>query len=150
VDGKAGAPWDHLRTNSDLRREIYSFLTAYDRVHLGEVDRAFQNDELRCNVVGIYGEERFDLLEAFLVLQRWKNSEDSPRFQNNMEGSWGREGHGGMPESWFTLESGYDLNRVEVRRRQGALRGEDAFATANPIHNFLLFLGPISGRRTLE
>jgi hypothetical protein len=150
VDGKAGAPWDHLRTNSDLRREIYSFLTAYDRVHLGEVDRAFQNDELRCNVVGIYGEERFDLLEAFLVLQRWKNSEDSPRFQNNMEGSWGREGHGGMSESWFTLESGYDLNRVEVRRRQGALRGEDAFATAHPIHNFLLFLGPISGRRTLE
>lgn len=110
--------WGRVRANPDLRREIYSFLTAHDRVHLGEVDRAFRNDEVRCTVVGVYGPNQLGLLEAFHVLQRWKDAEDSPLCQNDMEGSWGREGHGEIPESWFTLKSGYDLNRVEVRRRQ--------------------------------
>jgi hypothetical protein len=106
VDGKAGM-WDRLHSSEAVMRTIYSFLTAYDRVHLGEVDRTFRDDKLRGTVVGVYGPYRLELPEAFQVLQRWKDYKDSPHCQK-----------GSLPTiepSWFTYEEGYDLTLVQVR-----------------------------------
>ena len=46
--------WGRLRNNQDTMRKIYSFLSVHVRVHLGEVDKAFRDDETRGAVVAVY------------------------------------------------------------------------------------------------
>jgi hypothetical protein len=61
--------WDRLRNNQDTMRKIYSFLSIHVRVHLGEVIKAFRDDETRGAVVAVYVAESgnatgVELLEA--------------------------------------------------------------------------------------
>jgi hypothetical protein len=105
VDGKAGT-WDLLRSSKAVMRTIYSFLAEYDSVRLGEVNRAFRDDESLGTGVGVYGPDQLELLEAFQVLQCWKDFTDSPRYQKDSLPT--------IDPSWFTFEEGYDLTLVQV------------------------------------
>jgi hypothetical protein len=66
--------WDRLRNTKDVMRHVYSFLSLYDRVHLAEVDRTFRDDKDRSTVVGSYGDEGLDLLEAFEKIKNGKTT----------------------------------------------------------------------------
>jgi hypothetical protein len=100
--------FDSLRSHEDVMRIVYSFLPVNERIHLGEVDKTFRDDKARGKIVAVYGEDNLDLLEAFQVLKRWKDFDDSPRsFEPGCS-------FGSVDPSWFTLEKGYDMQRAEV------------------------------------
>jgi hypothetical protein len=89
---------------------VYSFLPVNERIHLGEVDRIFRDDKARGKIVAVDGEDNLDLLEAFQVLKRWKDFDDSPRsFEPGCS-------FGSIDPSWFTVEKGYDMQRAEVSK----------------------------------
>ena len=115
---KNNSMWDRLRNTKDIMRHVYSFLSVYDRVHLAQVDKTFRDDnEARGRVVGIYGDEGLDLLEAFETIQKWQTYEMTPRYQMN-EMSMGYRGEEfEINEEWYTAEEGWDLERIMVRRK---------------------------------
>jgi hypothetical protein len=101
--------WDRLRNTQDIMRHIYSFLSIYDRVHLAEVDKTFRDDEDRGRVVGIYGDEGLDLLEAFKVIKEWHEYQISLTHQMDQRDDIE------IKAEWYTPEGEWDLERIVVR-----------------------------------
>jgi hypothetical protein len=112
--------FDSLRSHEDVMRIVYSFLPVNERIHLGEVDKTFRDDKARGKTAAVYGEDNLELLEAFQVFQRWKDFDDSPR--SFMPGCR----FGSVDPSWFTVEKGYDMQRVEVSDALHESKKEDA------------------------
>jgi hypothetical protein len=107
--------WDRLRNTKDVMRHVYSFLSVYERVHVAEVDRTFRDDEDRGTVVGSYGDEGLDLLEAFEKIKEWHYCEMSPEYQMEMN-KYYRGDEIEVRAEWYTPEGGWDLERIMVRR----------------------------------
>jgi hypothetical protein len=104
--------WDCLRSTKDVMRHVYSFLSVYDRVHIAEVDRTFRDDEDRGTVVGSYGDEGLDLLEAFEKIKKWQAFEMTPDY---MMDEWSMLYRGEDIEiraEWYTPEGGWNIERI--------------------------------------
>ena len=109
--------WDCLRNTQDVMRSVYSFLSVYDRVHLAEVDKTFQNDAARGQVVGIYGDEGLDLFKAFETIKKWHDFEMSPRYQMDVARAFYVGDYIAIKAEWYTPSGGWDFDRIMVRRK---------------------------------
>ena len=81
----------------ELMINIYSFLTASDRVRLGEVDAQFYLDAGCGKIVGICGENVLAFDDALKVVKNWIYYEGSPE-------SWRAEGVDLKPPGEFALK----------------------------------------------
>jgi hypothetical protein len=138
--------WDCLRNTEDVMRHVYSFLSVYDRVHLAEVDKTFRDAEARGRVVGIYGDEGLDLLQAFETIKKWHDFEISPKHQMDEAIVLYRGDDIQIKAEWYTPEGGWDLGRILVRQNFIRLQGKiitHSKPLTRMIHSFLSSLVPL-------
>jgi hypothetical protein len=104
-------------------RHVYSFLSVYDRVHVAEVDKTFRDDEDRGRVVGIFGDEGLDLLQAFTRIKEWHDYEISSTHQMDETIMLYRGDGIEIKAEWYAPEGGWDLERIVVRLKLFLLQG---------------------------